>query len=518
MTKIKILDTTLRDGLQSKDITFSVSDKIKITKLLDEFGVSYIEAGNPISNPKDLEFFELAQNLTLKNAKLCAFSSTRRKNTLVQDDKSLQTLLSVNTPVVCIFGKTWDFHVTEILNATLEENLLMIKDTISYIKGFDKEVIFDAEHFFDGYKNNSEYALKVIQTAIDAGANSICLCDTNGGMLPLQLSDIVKTVSKKFPNIEIGLHAHNDSGCAVANSIMAIECGATQIQGTFLGFGERCGNADLSTIIPNIILKQKLSCDGNLLNLVQTANMIAEIANIKVESFKPYVGGAAFAHKAGMHVDGVLKNATTFEHVPPQSVGNKREFLISEVSGKNTVLQRIKKFAPDINKASPELIKITDELKTLEHYGYQFEAADASFELLIQKSLGKFTPHFNLVFYKAFEDYPTVEGELSANAMIKVDVNGQSEITAASGSGPVNALDIALRKALAVFYPSIKQMHLTDYKVRVIDQNSDTAAKVRVLIESSDNKSVWSTVGVSDDIIEASLKALVDAIEYKLSK
>ncbi len=518
MAKIKILDTTLRDGAQSKDIAFSASDKLKIAKLLDEFGVSYIEAGNPFSNPKDLEFFELASSIQFKNSKLCSFSSTRRKNIAVEDDVAIATLLKVNTPVVAIFGKSWDLHIKEILHTTAEENLHMIRDTISYLKAKGKEVIFDAEHFFDGYNSNSEYALEVLRVAILAGADSVCLCDTNGGILPHELSKIVAHVVATFPSAEIAIHTHNDSGCAVANSLMAINAGATGVQGTFIGFGERCGNADLSTIIPNLILKYKLDCDGDLAKLVSTATLIAEISNIKLESSKPYVGSAAFAHKAGMHVDGVLKNPATFEHIPPETVGNKREFLVSEVAGKNTVLQRIRKYLPNATKHSAQLSEITQELKKLEHYGYHYEAADASFELMIKKALNKYTPHFNLVFYKVIEDYPTVKGEYGSNAMIKIDVGGQSQLTAASGNGPVNALDLALRNALAVFYPSIKEMQLTDYKVRVIDQNSNTAAKVRVLIECSDKEDIWNTIGVSEDIIEASLNALIDAIEYKLGR
>ncbi len=515
---MKILDTTLRDGVQGSEISFSVSDKLNIVKILDDFGVSYIEAGNPSSNPKDLMFFEEVKKLELKTAKLCAFGSTRRKDVSVHDDANLKAVLKANTDVVVIFGKSWDLHVTEVLKASLEENLAMIYDTIQFLATENKkEVIFDAEHFFDGYKANKEYAIKVIETAIKAGAYNICLCDTNGGVLPNELSAIVKDVIGRFPNSNFGIHAHNDCGVAVANSIVAAEAGISQIQGTFIGFGERCGNADLSCIIPNLILKLGIKCDGNLSMLSKAAAAISEISNMNLESNKPYVGVGAFAHKAGMHADGVLKNSVSFEHVNPEAVGNKRRFLISEVSGKGAVLEKIKPYA-ELDKNSPLVKEIIDKLKELEHFGYQFEAADASFELLVRKVIGTYKKHFSLVFYKTIEEFPAPEGELPALATIKVEVDGKTEMTAASGHGPVNALDLALRKALSVFYPSLSKMHLTDYKVRVLEQNNTTAAKVRVLIESTDGISTWTTVGVSNDIIKASLTALIDSIDYKLLK
>ncbi|NCC86760.1 MAG: citramalate synthase [Clostridia bacterium] len=515
---IKILDSTLRDGLQGANISFSLSDKIHIVKMLDDLGISYIEAGNPGSNPKDVLFFEKAQELTLKNAKLCAFGSTRRKNINVESDDNVKSLLLAKTDVAVIFGKSWDLHVDQILNTTLEENLNMIRDTVQYIKSHDKQVIFDAEHFFDGYKHNSDYATKVIETAANAGADSICLCDTNGGMLPSELKYIVSNVTSMFPCVEFGIHAHNDSGMAVANSIMSVEAGVTHVQGTLIGFGERCGNADLSTIIPNLRLKKGLECDGDLAKLTPSAAALADIANLILPNNKPYVGKSAFTHKAGMHIDGVLKNSVSFEHISPESVGNKRNFLVSEVAGRGTIVEKIKEYAKDLDKSSEQITEILSKLKELENYGYQFEAADASFELLVKKILGTYEKRFTLLMYKTIGEFPSPNDDLTASATIQVEVGGQTEITAALGNGPVNALDMALRKALMVFFPQIKDMYLSDYKVRVLEQNNTTASKVRVLIESSDGVSTWSTVGVSNDIIEASLIALVDSIEYALQK
>jgi len=514
---ITILDSTLRDGAQGEDISFSVSDKLNIMHALDEFGVSYIEAGNPGSNPKDLEFFEKAAKTTLKHAKLCAFGSTRRKDRIAESDENVASLLRANTEVVVIFGKTWDLHVRDILNAEPQENLDMIADTVAYLKSKGKEVIFDAEHFFDGYIANPDYAMQVLRTAADAGADMLCLCDTNGGKLPMHIADITKTVCGEI-DTPIGIHTHNDSGCAVANALVAVEAGAVHVQGTFVGFGERCGNADLSSIIPSLTLKTDYECDGNLSMLSYTAGRIAEIANVIVRNNTPYIGKSAFTHKAGMHIDGVLKNSASFEHVDPGVVGNTRKLLISEVAGRNTVLEKTKSFAPELSKDSPELSVIVERLKDMEHYGYQFEAADASFELLVKKVLGTYTPYFTLIMYRTMGEFPAPEGEMQATATIKVEVDGKTEITAAMGKGPVNALDIALRKALTVFYPQLKDMQLSDYKVRVLEQQAATAAKVRVLIESSDKDSSWNTIGVSEDIIEASLTALIDSIEYKLSK
>jgi 2-isopropylmalate synthase len=516
--QIEIFDSTLRDGAQGEGISFSVQDKLNIVKALDRFGITYIEAGNPGSNPKDLSFFEQVKSITLKNAKLCAFGSTARAGIPVQQDKNVQSLLSADTPTISIFGKSWDLHVTEILKISLEENLKIVRDTISYLKSKGKELIFDAEHFFDGYKENPEYALSVLNAAVEGGADCLCLCDTNGGTLPDDIKSIVLTVTSRFPNTKIGIHCHNDIGCAVASSMSAVAGGATQIQGTFVGFGERCGNADLSTIIANLTLKCGMNCNANLPDLYATAREIAAISNVRIHNSEPYVGKSAFAHKGGMHIDGVQKISKSFEHVDPSSVGNERKFLLSEVSGRGTVLPKLQRFLPGLTKHSPETTKITEQLKEQEFFGYQYEGAEASFELFVKKQLGLWTPHFNVIMYKTNDDYPAPDGELQSSALVKIEVDGKTEVSGDIGNGPVNALDNALRKALVVFYPEIKDLTLTDFKVRVIDSTWTTAAKIRVMIESTDNDSTFTTIGVSNDIIEASFIALMDSFEYKLSK
>jgi len=516
--KVDILDSTLRDGAQAEGISFSVEDKLKIVRTLDDLGVAYIEAGNPGSNPKDIEFFERMRHVKLKNAKLAAFGSTRRRDITVEEDSNVQSLLSAGTPVIVIFGKSWDFHVTDVIRTTLEENLNMIRETVAFFKKKKKEVIFDAEHFYDGYKSNPDYAMKALQAAVEGGADCLVLCDTNGGSFPGEVYEITKKVTETFKT-RIGIHTHNDAGMAVANSIMAVEAGASHVQGTYLGFGERCGNANLSTIIPNLQLKKGIICipQDNMHKLTHAARKIAEISNITMNERDPYVGNSAFAHKGGMHIDGVTKATRSFEHVDPDLVGNKRRFLMSEVAGRRTILDKIREICPSVTKESKEAEAVVNKLKELEHQGYQFEGAESSFELVIRKQLGKYQPFFELESFKLITEQPVKSGP-SASALIKVMVDGKSEITAAEGNGPVHALDRALRKALEVFYPELSSVHLTDFKVRVIDSESATAAKVRVLIESTDGETVWTTVGVSTDIIEASWIALVDSIEYKLIK
>lgn len=518
MKSIKLLDSTLRDGAQAEGISFSVSDKLKILKTLDKMGIHYIEAGNPGSNPKDLEFFQEAEKLNLEQAKLSAFGSTRRWGIEAADDQNVQSLLTANTPVVVIFGKSWDFHVTDIIRTTLDENLAMIHDTIAFFKEKGKEVIFDAEHFFDGYKNNPAYAVKTLEAAIKGGADSLVLCETNGGALPMEVFEITKTIVERFPETEIGIHTHNDSGMAEANSLMAIEAGATHLQGTFIGFGERCGNATLAILIPTLQLKKKCTCikDIALANLTRIARRIAEIANVTIPHGMPYVGKSAFTHKGGMHIDGVSKNSASFEHIDPELVGNERRMLMSEVAGRSMVLKRIHKVSPELTKDSPETKAIISKLKELEMEGYQFEAAESSFDLVIKKHLGKYNPFFELDHFKVIGEQPPLQKGMSSTAVIKINVSGNDETTAAQGDGPVNALDRALRKALEVFYPVVGVVHLTDYKVRVLNSRDASAARVRVLIESTDGVNSWTTVGVSTDIIEASWKALVDSIEHKL--
>ncbi|MFZ5985772.1 MAG: citramalate synthase [Bacillota bacterium] len=518
MKKVLIYDSTLRDGAQAQGISFSVEDKLKIVDRLDRLGVSYIEAGNPGSNPKDLEFFERVGKIKLKHAKVIAFGSTRRVNIPVDEDANVKSLLKADTPAIAIFGKSWDFHVTDILKTTLDENLKMIYDTISFFKSKNKEVVFDAEHFFDGYKANPDYAMKSLKAAFDAGADSLCLCDTNGGSFPNEVYEITSKVVNEF-KADIGIHCHNDTGMAVANSIMAVQAGAVQIQGTMNGFGERSGNANLCTIIPNLQLKSEYECipEENISDLTAAARYLSEVANVIHDERAPYVGRFAFAHKAGMHADAVNKNSTAYEHISPEAVGNERLFLMSEVAGRSAVLNLINNIDNTITKDSPQTKVILEKLKELEFKGYQYEGAESSFELVIRKVLGKYQQFFELGEFKVVVNEPSVSSA-NSSAMIKIKVDGQNEITADEGDGPVNALDKAVRKALERFYPQISEMKLTDYKVRVLDSNSATAAKVRVLIESTDGKEVWTTIGVSTDIIEASWQALVDSIEYKLIK
>jgi len=517
MSKVEIFDSTLRDGAQGEGISFSVQDKLHIVRALDELGVAFIEAGNPGSNPKDLEFFGEVKKINLENSALVAFGSTRRKDTAPADDPNLKSLLAAGTEYVAIFGKSWDFHVTEILRATHEENLAMIRDTVSYLVSEGRKVVYDAEHFFDGYRANPKYAMETLKAAADGGSAILVLCDTNGGSLPDEVRELTALVVKQF-GLPVGIHCHNDSGMAVANSLLSVKGGATQVQGTLLGFGERSGNANLSTIIADLELKMGISClpEGKLASLTSIALRIAEIANINLESGMPFVGYNAFAHKAGMHIDAVTKNPKAYEQVSPDSVGNERTFLMSEVAGRSMVIEKIRKFDPAITKDSPVASQIVARLKELEHEGYQYEGAEGSFELLVRKNMGKYKPFFDLHYYKIIGEQPIGGTNTTAFAQIKIGVEGEMAITAGEGDGPVHALDVALRKALEKFYPGVRQIRLTDFKVRVIDSKSATAAKVRVLIESTDGEHVWSTVGVSTDLIEASWLALVDSFEFKL--
>ena len=517
--QVKIFDSTLRDGAQGQGISFSLEDKIKIVKALDEMQIDYIEAGNPGSNPKDMEFFKRLKDVELKTSKLVAFGSTRKPNIEVEDDKNLKNLLSSGTDIIVVFGKSWDFQVTDIIKTSLDENIQMIKDTIKYLCKNEKEVFFDAEHFYDGYKENKDYAMATVKAAEEAGAKLVVLCDTNGGTLPQEIYEITKAVKNEI-SIEIGIHCHDDMGMAVASSIMAVEAGAKQVQGTLIGIGERCGNANLSAIIP--VLKFKLGCEVlngiELVNLTKSSRYIAEICNITLMDQSPFVGSSSFAHKGGMHIDAVTKAPRSYEHIDPEVVGNNRRFLVSEVSGKSTILQEIKKVFPNISKEDTSVQKITDRLKELEYDGYQFEGAEGTVELVIRKIIGKYKPFFKLNHFKIIGEQPYGSEDFSSTAVINITVDGQTEMTAAEGEGPVNALDKAIRKALEVFYPELKKARLVDYKVRVLDSESATEAKVRVLIESTDGIENWSTVGVSRDVIQASWIALVDSIEYKLIK
>lgn len=512
-----IFDTTLRDGAQTDGVTFSLEDKINIIKALDDLGVEFIEAGNPSANYKEKEFFDKYSNMVLKNAKLVAFGSTCRKNMKPEDDINCKYLANSIVPAISVFGKSSVYQVTSILQTKLEENLRMIKDTCKYLKDNGKYVIYDAEHFFDGYRENPDYALQTLFAAKEGGADNITLCDTNGGTFPDEVLTILARVKRKLIDVEIGIHAHNDCGMATANTIMAVSSGATLIQGTFLGFGERAGNANLSTIIPDLQIKRDYECipSENMTKLTSCARKIAEISNVTLTKNLPFVGSSAFTHKAGMHVDGVLKDTKSFEHISPEQVGNRRKMLMSEISGKAAILNKIKKFYPQITKDSSELEIITNKIKARENMGYHYDGAEGSFELIVRSVIDNLKPSFSLISYKLINELSNVSSH-SSTATIKLVVNEEKTIAAEEGDGPVNALDRALRKALEKFYPCLKDLHLTDYKVRVLDSNIATAAYVRVLITSTDGKDVWTTVGVSQDIIEASWIALVDSVEYKL--
>lgn len=517
--KLSVLDTTLRDGSQGVKVSYSVNDKLNIIKLLDDFGVPYIEVGNPAYSLKDEELFREIKKLDLKNSKIACFGATRHMGIKAEEDTALCTLRDAGTEVCVIFGKTWDLHVTEVLKTDLSENLSMISDSVRFLKAAGKEVIFDAEHFFDGYKANPDYAIASLKAASDAGASAICLCDTNGGCFPDEIMEITKKVVYEIP-VEIGIHAHNDSGMAISNSIFAVYGGATHIQGTMIGTGERCGNANLSAVIANLQLKKGYELVSDISNLTYTCRAIADISNLSMRDL-PYVGKNAFSHKAGTHIDGVMKNPASFEHIDPEKVGNDRSFLMSEAAGKSAAYAMMKKIIPDLKKDSPEVAKVVDRLKELEYMGYQFEGALASFELEIRKALGLYEkPFFEIDRLRLLiEQNSERDTDGYSSAYIKVFADSDSEITASdSASGPVNAMDTALRKALEKFYPEISRVKLTDYKVRVIDSGSATEAVVRVLIESSDGLDSWTTVGVSKDIIMASKEALLDSLEYYLIK
>jgi len=518
--KIWIFDSTLRDGAQARGITFSTADRINMTRLLDESGMDYIEAGNPASNPKESAFFSQISASDLSHAKLTAFGSTRRKNTTAETDPGLAQTLAANTNAITIFGKSWDLHVTEVIKATLDENLMMIYDSVKYLKDKGKEVIYDAEHFFDGYKSNPEYAMKTLKAAADGGADCLVLCETNGGALPTAVEAATQLVCDTF-DVMVGIHCHNDSELAVANSIAAVNAGARHIQGTFLGFGERCGNACLTSLIATLQLKMGYDCipEEKLRQLSTRAHEAAEIANMTLHENMPYVGRDAFAHKAGMHIDGVTKLSYSYEHVDPSLVGNKREILLSEVAGQTAIVNKLSRLFPELQKGATETKQLVAKLKEMEAKGYHFEGAESSFELLVRRFLNQFKPFFKIEHFKIIDEPALGEADgLSAYAMVKVTVGGESLITADEGNGPVNALDKALRSALVNFFPELKKLHLADYRVRVLESGAETDAVVRVMIDWKDSTSSWTTLGVSTDVIEASLSAMTDALEYKLIK
>ncbi len=519
MRRIEIYDTTLRDGAQSEDISFSVEDKLRITEKLDELGIHYIEGGYPGSNPRDIDYFRKVSRLKLLNSKVVAFGSTHRPKKKPGSDETMKALIEAGTPIITIFGKTWDFHVKEALRVPLEENLDIIHDSVAFLKKHAEKVIFDAEHFFDGYINNPQYALNCLQAAQDAGADCLVLCDTNGGTITSTLGDIVKKAVKGF-KAHIGVHIHNDADCAVANSVTSVELGASHVQGTVNGLGERCGNANLISIIPNIQLKLGIQCitPEQLKKLRDVSRFVTEIANLRHFKRQPYTGDSAFAHKGGMHVSAIQKRPETYEHIRPELVGNSQRVLISDLAGKSNILRKAEEFGIKLSSDSVQIQDIVTRLKELENQGFQFEGAEASFELLMKKSLGLHKKFFELMGFRLIVEKRKEGEEPISEATIMVKVGGHVEHTAATGKGPVNALDNALRKALEKFYPELKEVKLHDYKVRVLTAGKGTSAKVRVLIESGDKENKWGTVGVSENIMEASYQALVDSVDYKLLK
>ncbi len=519
MRQIEIYDTTLRDGAQTEDISFSVEDKLRITEKLNELGVHFIEGGWPGANPRDMEYFKKARKFNLEKSKIVAFGSTHRPKHKVENDVNIKALLDSKSRIITIFGKTWDFHVKEALKISLEENLDIIYNSVVYLKKNTESVFFDAEHFFNGYKDNSQFALKCLLAAQDAGADCLVLCDTNGGTLPDEVKNIMNDIMKNV-RVPIGIHAHNDSECAVANSVIAVESGASHVQGTINGLGERCGNANLCSVIPNLQIKLGMSCLAaeQLRKLREVSRFVNEIANLRHFKRQPFVGDSAFAHKAGIHVSAVSKRPETYEHIKPDLVGNSRRVLISDLAGRSNILRKAEEFGIRLDPDSPQVQNIVTALKNLENEGFQFEAAEASFELLMKKSLGLHKRFFDLIGFRIIVEKRKEGEDPISEATIMVKVGGHIEHTAATGNGPVNAIDNALRKALDKFYPELKNVKLHDYKVRVLTAGKGTSARVRVLIESGDEEKRWGTVGVSENIIEASYQALVDSIEYKLLK
>lgn len=515
MARVFVYDTTLRDGSQGEGVNFSLQDKLLLTDKLDDLGVDFIEGGYPLSNPKDFEYFQAVRELPLRQAKVIAFGMTRRKNSAPETDTCLKALLDAGTSHVTIVGKSWDFHVTNVLGATLDENLRMIADSVAYCKSQGREVFYDAEHFFDGYKANPEYALRTLKAAEGAGASVVILCDTNGGTMPERMAELVAEVRRHL-RCEVGIHCHNDCDLAVANTLAAVRAGATQVQGTFNGIGERCGNVDLVSVIANLVLKYGYDVlhAGSLQRLTEASRYVYELANMNFRPGQPFVGASAFAHKGGMHTHAVAKDPTTYEHIDPAAVGNERRVLVSELSGHSTILSKTTKYALAHDKEL--MTKILTRVQDLEYAGYEFEAAEASFDLLVKKAAGRYKPWFERLTYRV--NIEQGHGDPLTEATVKLKVGESVEHTVCEGDGPVNALDAALRKALVPYYPRLDEVRLADYKVRVVNAKAGTAARVRVVIESRDGTDVWGTVGVSENVIEASWLALVDSIEYKLFK
>ncbi len=514
--KIYILDTTLRDGAQRADISFSVNDKLQLIERFDDIGIDYIEAGFPVSNPKEMELFDKLKGRKFQYSKIVAFGMTRYKSVKAEDDNNLKQLIQSGADAVCIVGKSSSLHALKVVETTLENNLSMISDSIEYLKKYFPEVIFDAEHFFDGFKEDQKYAMKTLKAALEAGADYLCLCDTNGGMLPDEVIGIIDKVKREV-KATFGVHFHNDSGCAVANTIIAVKKGIKMVHGTINGYGERCGNADLCQIIPNMELKLNRSClkEDSLKHLTSLSRFVSETANQIANPGQPFVGRNAFTHKGGMHVSGVSKLSEAFEHIDPGMVGNTREILISELSGKKSIILKAKEFGINLENDLKRVSEILNRVQNMEHKGYQFEAADGSFELLVKEVTGVKKKFFKLESFRVLNEKKE-SGSMMSEATVKVQINGNRIIETAEGNGPVNALDRALRKAIQSCYPALSKITLTDFKVRVLNEKKGTGAVVRVLIESSDGEKSWGTIGVSENIIEASWQALEDSVIYGL--
>ena len=514
---LEVYDTTLRDGAQAEDVSFSAEDKVRVAHKLDELGVQYIEGGWPGANPKDIEFFRMMKTIPLRHATVVAFGSTRKADNPVQKDPNIQALLQADTSTITLFGKSWTLHVTDALRISLAQNLEMIGDSVAYLRAKGRRVFYDAEHFFDGYKANPDYALQTIRRAVEEGAERVILCDTNGGTMPWEIKEICSAV-KAACQVPLGIHAHNDTEMAVANSLVAIEAGIVQVQSTINGIGERCGNANLCSILPNLELKMKrLALSGHrLIHLREVSNFVTEIANLMPNKHQPYVGDSAFAHKGGIHIHAVQKNPATYEHVIPEAVGNRQRMLVSDYTGRSGLLAKVEEYGIELTKQNPKLKELLETLKELESQGYQYEGAEGSLELLMRKAVGRHKPSFELLGFRVIVEKRNSKEAPISEATVMVKVGDSIEHTAAVGVGPVNALDHALRKALEKFYPQLGEVTLLDYKVRVLTASRGTKSKVRVLLESGDHKEKWGTVGVSENIMEASWQALADSIEYKL--
>jgi 2-isopropylmalate synthase len=517
---LQIYDTTLRDGTQGEGISFSVTDKVRITQRLDAFGIDYVEGGWPGSNPRDMAYFQEARKLKLRHARIAAFGSTRRAGVAAEDDSQLKLLLEAETPVVTIFGKTWLLHVTEVLRTTPEENLAMIGDSVRFLAAQGREVIYDAEHFFDGYYANPDYALSTLAAAFSAGARFLVLCDTNGGRLVDEIRDATAGVCARFATAAVGIHAHNDSGVGVAVSLAAISAGASMVQGTINGFGERVGNANLTTILPNLFVKmgRDAACRANLAELREVSLLVDELANVRPNPKAPFVGRSAFTHKGGTHADATKKVAHSYQHIDPTVVGNAQRIVISDMAGRSSLLMKARELGIELDRSGEATKHVIEQVKELEYRGYEFEAADGSLQLLLAKSLGKHRDHFEFEAYRVIVERRASDNSIMSEATVKLRINGEPVHTVAESHGPVSALDKALRLAIERIFPEIRDVALRDYKVRILESNQGASARTRVLIESSDGREIWGTVGVSDNIIDASWQALRDSVEFKLLK